>query len=268
MAGAAGIAMTSARSTHVASAEHTALTAGKDLAVAAGGKLFANIRESLRLFVQRAGMRLIAAAGDIDIKALSDSINVLAKLQITQTADKIIISARDEVQISGGGSYVKFSKAGIEHGTDGAFAAHAATHSFVGPRSIDAVQQAAFEQAVPRKYSQQLMVDAALWKLPDGVRAVRYRFLSEANTVLGAGNLDAQGRSARLFTEASQPAAVELDVNAGKWEQIVTERVDEISSPAGGPVLVFDYADHEDAPIVPGDDDADDPDLSRYDITA
>jgi type VI secretion system secreted protein VgrG len=268
LAGAAGIAMTSARSTHVASAEHTALTTGKDIAVAAGGKLFANIRESLRLFVQRAGMRLIAAAGDIDIKALSDSINVLAKLQITQTADKIIISARDEVQICGGGSYVKFSKAGIEHGTDGSFTAHAAAHSFVGARGMDAVQQAAFEQAIPRKYSQQLVVDAALWKLPDGVRTVRYKFLSEANTVLGAGTLDGQGQSARLFTEASQATVVELDVNEGKWEQIVTERADEISSPASGPELVFDYADHAEAPIVPSDDDPDDPDLSRYDITA
>jgi len=268
LASAAGIALTSTRSTHVASTEHIAVTSGKDVAIAAGGRLFASVRESLRLFVQRAGMRLIAAAGDIDIKALNDSINVLAKLQITQTADKIIISARDEVQISGGGSYVKFNKGGIEHGTDGAFVAHAATHSFVGPRSIDVVQQAAFEQAVPRKFSQQLMVDPALWQLPDGTREVSYKFLSEANTVLGAGKLDGVGQSARLFTEASQPAAVEIDLNQGRWEQIVTERAEEISLPAGGPELVFDYGDHDEAPVVASDDDADDPDLSQYDITA
>lgn len=268
LASAAGIALTSAKSTHVASSEHVAITGGKDLSIAVGGRLFASVRESLRLFVQRAGMRLIAAAGDIDIKALSDSVNVLAKLQITHTADKIIISAREEVQIGGGGSYVRFNKGGIEHGTDGAFVAHAATHSFIGPRDIDAVQQAAFEQAIPRKYSQQLTVDAALWKLPDGIREVSYKFLSEANTVLGAGTLDGAGESTRLFTEAAQPAAVEIDLNQGRWEQIVTERSEEIDTPAGGPELVFDYDDHDEAPVVASDDDADDPDLSRYDITA
>jgi len=78
------------------------------------------------------------------------------------------------------------------------------------------------------------------------------------------------GLASALLDEAKRraPGAIELDVNEGKWEQIVTERADEISSPASGPELVFDYADHAEAPIVPSDDDPDDPDLSRYDITA
>jgi uncharacterized protein (DUF2345 family) len=43
----------------------------------------------------------------------ADSINIVAKLHITQTADKIIISAREEVQISGGGSYVRFNQGAL-----------------------------------------------------------------------------------------------------------------------------------------------------------
>lgn len=268
LAGAAGIAMTSGKSTHIASTDHAALTTGQSLSLAAGHSLFANVRQAFRLFVHKAGMKLIAASGDIDIKALNDSINVLAKLNITQTANKIVISAKEEVQINGAGSYVKFSAAGIEHGTTGTFTAHAASHSLVGPQGLEAVQQKVFEEAKPRKYSQQVLVDAALWQLPAGMRQVSYKFISEADTVLGSGTLDGEGKSARLFTDTAQATAVELDINMGKWLQLVTERHDEICHAPTTAQIVFDYADHEDDPVLAGDDDQDDPDLSQYDITA
>jgi type VI secretion system secreted protein VgrG len=40
--------------------------------------------------------------------------------------------------INGGGSYVKFSAGGIEHGTNGTFVAHAASHDFVTAKSMSA----------------------------------------------------------------------------------------------------------------------------------
>lgn len=136
LASAAGIATTTAQSTHIASEGDTAITTGKSVAIAAGDGFFASIVTTLRLFVQRAGMKLIAVAGDIDVQTLSDSINLLAKLNITQTGNRIVINAKEDIVINGGGSYVKFSKAGIEHGTTGTFVAHAATHSFIDPKSL------------------------------------------------------------------------------------------------------------------------------------
>jgi len=72
----------------------------------------------------------------IDMQALKDSINMLAKLNITHTANRISIIAKEEVVINGGGSYVKYNAAGIEHGTNGNFVAHAATHSLPGPANL------------------------------------------------------------------------------------------------------------------------------------
>jgi type VI secretion system secreted protein VgrG len=40
--------------------------------------------------------------------------------------------------INGGGSYAKFTASGIEHGTNGTFVAHAATHSFVEAKHMEA----------------------------------------------------------------------------------------------------------------------------------
>jgi type VI secretion system secreted protein VgrG len=136
LASAAGIATTTAQSTHIASEGDTAITTGKSVAIAAGDGFFASVVTTLRLFVQRAGMKLIAVAGDIDVQTLSDSINLLAKLNITQTGNRIVINAKEDIVINGGGSYVKFSKAGIEHGTTGTFVAHAASHSLIGPKSL------------------------------------------------------------------------------------------------------------------------------------
>jgi type VI secretion system secreted protein VgrG len=136
LSSAAGIATTTAQSTHIASEGDTAITTGKSVAIAAGDGVFASVVTTLRLFVQRAGMKLTAMAGDIDVQTLSDSINLLAKLNITQTGNRIVINAKEDIVINGGGSYVKFSKAGIEHGTTGTFVAHAASHSLIGPKSL------------------------------------------------------------------------------------------------------------------------------------
>lgn len=136
LASAAGIDTTSRGSTHLASEQHTAISTGKSLSLACGDGLFASIRQNLRLFVHKAGMKMIAAAGDIDLQALSDSINLLAKLNITHTANRITITAKEEVVINGGGSYARFSTGGIEHGTNGGYTNHAARHSLTGPKNM------------------------------------------------------------------------------------------------------------------------------------
>lgn len=137
MASPAGIATTTAADTHIASDRHTAVTTGKSLSLAAGANFFASVRQTFRLFVQKAGMKMVAGAGDIDVQALSDSIKLLAKLEISHTANRITISAKEEVVINGGGSYAKFSVGGIEHGTNSSFIAHAAHHSFVNPKNME-----------------------------------------------------------------------------------------------------------------------------------
>ena len=137
LASPAGIATTTAADTHIASERHTALTSGKSLSLSVGTHFFASVRQSFRLFVQKAGMKMVAAAGDIDLQALSDNIKLLAKLEITHTANRITISAKEEVVINGGGSYVKFIAGGIEHGTNGNFVAHAAHHSLVNAKNME-----------------------------------------------------------------------------------------------------------------------------------
>ena len=258
LASPAGIASTSAQSTHVASDHHTALSAGKSVSIAAVESFFASVKQTLRLFAHKAGMKLIAAAGDIDLKALSDNINLLAKLNITHTGNKIIINATEAVEINGGGSYVKFSAAGIEHGSKAGFVVHADNQFYKPQQSIDVKHQADFVEGTVKKYSQQVMVDPALWKVAGATKEVSYKFISNVNTVLGSGKLDGEGKSSRLFTDMAQPAAVEIDVNGGEWKQMMTDRHDELDAPLSGVEVVFDYLDHDEVDDLSDLPDADD----------
>jgi type VI secretion system secreted protein VgrG len=80
-------------------------------------------------------MKLVAASADIDITALKDSVNILAKLNITHTANRITITAKEEVVINGGTSFSRWNASGIVHGTSGNWVQHAAHHSFVPGKS-------------------------------------------------------------------------------------------------------------------------------------
>ncbi|WP_301261172.1 type VI secretion system Vgr family protein [Eleftheria terrae] len=136
LASPAGIQATTQGSTHVVSAEHTALTSGGHTSLSAGKSLLASVKDAVRLFAYKAGMKLVAATSDIDIVALKDSINVLAKLNITQTANRITITAKEEVVVNGGGSFSKWSSGGITHGTSGPWQVKAASFSHSGPASM------------------------------------------------------------------------------------------------------------------------------------
>ncbi|MEJ8851921.1 DUF2345 domain-containing protein, partial [Variovorax rhizosphaerae] len=72
----------------------------------------------------------------IDIKALKNCINVIAKLDIKVEANKISITAKEEVLINGGTSYTRWNASGIESGTKGLWREHASQHSLVGPNSL------------------------------------------------------------------------------------------------------------------------------------
>jgi type VI secretion system secreted protein VgrG len=117
------------------SVEHTALTSGGHTSVSAGKSLLVSVKEAVRMFAYKTGMKLVAASADIDIAALKDSVNILARLNITHTANRITITAKEEVVINGGTSFSRWNASGIVHGTNGVWRQHAAQHSLVPGKS-------------------------------------------------------------------------------------------------------------------------------------
>lgn len=103
LASPAGIETTSAKSTHIASSEHTALTTGRNLSIASGESVYASIRQTFRLFVHKAGMKLVAAAGKITVQAHEDEIQIIANkvLSLISQSDWIDIKGKKGVRLHG-----------------------------------------------------------------------------------------------------------------------------------------------------------------------
>ncbi|WP_406850890.1 type VI secretion system Vgr family protein [Herbaspirillum huttiense] len=203
LASPAGIAASSGQDMHLASTADTALTAGRHLALSAGGGFFASVRESLRLFVQKAGLRLVAAAGDIDLRALSDGIHLLAKLKITQTADEIVLSAHQRILLNGGGSYVRLDAQGIELGTRGQFQVRASVKHFEGGNAMPVPQ---VEGAGTAVFDERFrLVD----ELKRPLKNVRYRARSSSGKTW-EGRSDVQGWTPYFSTDRPENLEIEI----------------------------------------------------------
>jgi type VI secretion system secreted protein VgrG len=117
----AGVALTSGHHMQLAARRNLMVSARgsadigvlKKFTVAAGG--------AISLFARKLGIKLFAAAGKVEIQAQSDEMNLTAlkDLKIISVDGKLILSAEKEVWIGAGGSYTRYTAAGIENGTAG-----------------------------------------------------------------------------------------------------------------------------------------------------
>lgn len=140
LAGAAGVAITTPATAHVTSGQHVAITAGDTLSVATGKSFLASVSDKFSLFVHKMGMKLIAAAGKVQIHAENDELELLAKkvLSLISTTDWINLTAKQGIRLTAGNSKFEVSQAGIIGYTPGANTLHAASHDTVGPQSVPA----------------------------------------------------------------------------------------------------------------------------------
>ncbi|MDH2066246.1 type VI secretion system Vgr family protein [Pantoea sp. GD03673] len=116
-----GVALTSGEHLQLTSGRHTFINAGKNLNVGAIKNLSLAAEQALGLFAHKQQMSLIANQGDVVMQAQHNSLNLNAaqQLTVTSTDDDIIISTPKTLTLNGGGSYLKLSGAGIEHGSEG-----------------------------------------------------------------------------------------------------------------------------------------------------
>jgi type VI secretion system secreted protein VgrG len=173
--------------THIAAGDHLALTSGEHLSLSVGKRWLASVTDGLRFFVRQAGMKLIAAADDIDIKSLKNNLNLLAKLELSQTANRITLKAKEEILLVGGGSYIRIKGGNIENGTDGSWKVHAASTSLEGPKSLSASLP-----SLPKVGEGQVDLFSHYTK-PYGLKNSSYKVIDALGKTV-EGTLDSEGR--------------------------------------------------------------------------
>ncbi|MGU7775512.1 type VI secretion system Vgr family protein [Burkholderia sp. MR1-5-21] len=221
LASPAGVAASTEQQIHLSSGKTTAVTTGEHMSVSTGGGFFASARRALRLFAYEAGMRMVAAAGDIDVKALKDSINLLAKLNVTVTATKITISAQQEVEINGDGSYTRWTAGQIKSGTSGGFEVHSARQTFVGPDSVST-------PTIPALPPEKEQLHFALGALP----SEGHQYISEPYDLYKGGAKIGQGVTdefGRVVVKDHQPGTAAYQVklaNGGQFDLNVKDALE------------------------------------------
>ena len=118
-----GVAMASGEHLQLSSTGNTMINAGQHLDIGAMKNLSVSVEKNLGLFVHKDGAKLVANQGDIEIQAQHNTMALFSEKQLTVTSseDEIIISTPETLTLNGGGSYLRLSKNGIEHGSSGEF---------------------------------------------------------------------------------------------------------------------------------------------------
>ncbi|MDJ6543180.1 type VI secretion system tip protein VgrG [Salmonella enterica] len=132
-----GVALTSGEHLQLSSTHNTMINAGQHLDIGAMKNLSVSVEKALGMFVHKEGAKLIASQGDIEIQAQHNTMALFSEKQLTVTSseDEIIISTPETLTLNGGGSYLRLSKNGIEHGSEGMMVMKVASYLVPGSGS-------------------------------------------------------------------------------------------------------------------------------------
>lgn len=135
----AGIALSTPQHIQMNANQNQMLTAGGNTEISALKRIALVAKQAVVMFAHEMGMKLVAAAGKIEIHAQTDGLDITATkgLTITSTEDEILITAKKKITVQCGGSYLTIDPTKIEHGTNGSFKVKSADFDFAGPAKLN-----------------------------------------------------------------------------------------------------------------------------------
>ncbi len=200
-----GVSVTSPRTVRVASGsasvgimsqQNTDISAMKRFTVAAG--------EAISMLARKAGMKLFAAKGKVDIQAQDDALEAVAKKDITVTSveGRVEIAAAKEIVVNCGGAYIRLKDGNIEFGCPGNILLKSANVQKLGPANYRVPPL-----EMPKGFEEHFIIrDEKTGKL---VPYARYRITTEKGDVF-EGRADAEGKTASIFTATPESLKIEL----------------------------------------------------------
>ncbi len=207
MASPAGITLSTPESTHLAQGRSLSLSSGEDVNIATGKSLVASISEKLSLFVQKAGIKLFAARGKVDIQAQDGEMAFTAEkgVKVTSTEGRIEINAENGILLQSGGGYIRIEGGNIEVHCPGAADLKGAQHNFGGPKSMPMAFDPLPESQGP--YEQYFTLsDKRSGKI---LPYASYRVETAEGQVV-EGRADAEGKTQKILTRKPEQLKVTI----------------------------------------------------------
>ncbi|MCH2222174.1 MAG: type VI secretion system tip protein VgrG, partial [Dechloromonas sp.] len=134
----AGIVSATPKSQQLAAGEHLHLSSQQDSNIAVGRNLSMAIREAWSVFVAKAGIKLFAGKGKVQIQAQDDEIEAIAKkdVRITSVDGHIEITAPDSIRLTAGGCQIEVGNGQINLKAPGPVNIHGSVKNLTGPASV------------------------------------------------------------------------------------------------------------------------------------
>ena len=205
MASPSGIALSTQQSTQITADKQVNIVSGASTHIAAGKSLIAAISEKLSVFVQKAGIKLFAANGKVEVQAHSDGIELTAHkdVKVISATARIDVAASKEIMLASGGAYIRIADGNIEVHAPGNIDVKGASRLFNGPTHISKIfpllpeSKGAYDQAY-----------IAHWHGTDiPAMGVRYQILS-GGQVLAEGKTSAEGETSIVRSRVPQDAQI------------------------------------------------------------
>ncbi|APW40718.1 type VI secretion protein ImpA [Rhodoferax koreense] len=138
LASAAGIGATANGAVHVAAGAHVVTTSGGHTSISSGKSLLASALDAIRLFAYKAGIRIFAAQGPVQVQAQDDLIELVAKkaVELISTTDWIKLKAKQGIELDADGSTLTIDGKGFGFHTLAAHHVWAGDHQTFGPKSV------------------------------------------------------------------------------------------------------------------------------------
>ncbi|RAS27797.1 type VI secretion system Vgr family protein [Paraburkholderia bryophila] len=242
MASPSGIALSTPQSTHIGADQHINVISGQDTYLATGKSLVLSVVEKISLFVQKAGIKMFASSGKVDIQAQNDemSLSALKNLTIRSTNAQMALSAAQDVKLSSiesqitiaakqgitlmsGGAYVKIANGNIEFGCPGGITLKSGNFHWEGPAQLSDSEQL-WPGQIPANFSTKVFLDKQLQERIGMTDAIPYQFVSDSGAVIAKGIVDDSGATQRVFHTNTEALSVLLG-EKGDWRK--TEHSDD-----------------------------------------
>ena len=180
----------------IVSQQNTDISALKRFTVAAG--------EAVSLLARKAGMKLFAAKGKIEIQAQDDALEATAKKDITVTSveGRVEITAAEELVVNCAGAYIRLSGGNIELGCPGNILLKSANVQKMGAADYDANKP-----ELPVGFSE--FFTAKDEESGEILPFTRYRITTGEGKVF-EGRTDAEGKTVAVYTALPDALHIEL----------------------------------------------------------
>ncbi|MES0268306.1 type VI secretion system tip protein VgrG [Citrobacter sedlakii] len=180
----------------IMSQQNTDISALKRFTVAAG--------EAVSLLARKAGMKLFAAKGKVEIQAQDDALEATAKrdISVTSVEGRVEITAAKELVVNCAGAYIRLNGGNIELGCPGNILLKSVNVQKMGKADfcVPPVE-------LPEGFEERFTVKDQ--KTGDIVPFARYRITTEKGQVF-EGRTDAEGKTASVYTALPESRKVEL----------------------------------------------------------